>query len=101
MVIAAARMRLKRSSMAKAGASLPPPAGPHAEGIFLAERLFGHAIVNRDGRVIPVRHIGEQHVREDLGRIPSFQDWISEMATPRWMYGQRMLIHREVWIGSL
>src|SRR5271165_5482278 len=68
----------------------------HAEGIFLAERLFGHAIVNSDGRQVPVRYIGEQHVREDLGRIPSFQDWISEMATRPWMYGQRMLIDREL-----
>ncbi len=68
----------------------------HAVGIFLAERLFGHVIVNSDGRQVPVRYIGEQHVREDLGRIPSFQDWISEMATRPWMYGQRMLLHREL-----
>jgi hypothetical protein len=68
----------------------------HAEGIFLAERLFGHVIVNSDGRQVPVRYIGEQHVREDLGRIPSFQDWISEMATRPWMYGQRTHFLREL-----
>lgn len=28
------------------------------------------------GRVIPTRWVGEQHVREDLGRIPSFADWV-------------------------
>ena len=27
----------------------------HAEGIFLAERLFGVAIVNSDGKQVPVR----------------------------------------------
>ena len=41
----------------------------HAEGIFLAEKLFGVAIANSDGKQIPVRYVGEQHVKEDLGRI--------------------------------
>jgi hypothetical protein len=47
----------------------------HAEGIFMLETLFGPTIVNADSRVVPVRLIGEQHVREDLGTIPSFADW--------------------------
>ena len=34
----------------------------HSEGIFLCERLFGVTIRNADGRDIPVRFIGEQHV---------------------------------------
>lgn len=42
----------------------------HAEGIFLAEKLFGPTIVNSDGKRIPVRYVGEQHVREDLGVFP-------------------------------
>ena len=41
----------------------------HAEGIFLCEKIFGTSIVNSDGREVPVRFIGEQHVLEDLGRI--------------------------------
>lgn len=28
------------------------------------------------GRIVFVRLIGEQHVLEDLGRIPSFADWM-------------------------
>lgn len=47
----------------------------HAEGIFMLEALFGATIVNADGRTVPVRLVGEQHVREDLGSIPSFADW--------------------------
>lgn len=43
----------------------------HAEGIFLSERIFGVAITNSDGNQVPVGHIGEQHVREDLGFPPS------------------------------
>ncbi len=62
----------------------------HAEGIFLAEAIFGKAITNSEGRAVPVRYVGEQHVREDLGRIPSFQDWIAELPIRPWMYGQRL-----------
>ena len=39
----------------------------HAEGIFMLEAAFGTTITNSDGRIVPVRLIGEQHVREDLG----------------------------------
>ena len=62
----------------------------HAEGIFLAEKLFGVAIVNSDGKQVPVRYVGEQHVREDLGRIPAAQDWLLQIKPQRWMYGQRL-----------
>jgi len=62
----------------------------HTEGIFLAEKLFGVAIVNSDGNQVPVRYVGEQHVKEDLGRIPTTQDWLLEIKPQRWMYGQRL-----------
>jgi len=42
-----------------------------------------------EGKQIPVRYIGEQHVKEDLGRIPTAQDWLSQIKPERWMYGQR------------
>ena len=61
----------------------------HAEGIFLAQKLFGVTIVNSDGTQIPVRYVGEQHVREDLGPIPTVQDWLLQIKPRRWMYGQR------------
>ena len=64
----------------------------HAEGIFMAEKIFGHFIVNSEGRQVPVRYIGEQHVREDLSRIPSFEDWIAELPIRPWMYGQRLVV---------
>jgi hypothetical protein len=31
----------------------------HAEGIYMAETIFGTTITNADGRVVPVRWIGE------------------------------------------
>lgn len=57
----------------------------HAEGIFLLETLFGTTIVNADGRTVPVRLVGEQHVREDLGAIPSFADWARLITPQAWM----------------
>jgi hypothetical protein len=68
----------------------PPIHEWFAEGIFLAERIFGVAIRNSQGKDVPVRYIGEQHVREDLGRIPSFQDWAMSIKLEPWMYGQKL-----------
>lgn len=68
----------------------------HAEGIFLAERIFGVAIRNSNGMDVPVRYVGEQHIREDLGSIPSFQDWARTIKMEPWMYGQRLTKTTEV-----
>ena len=57
----------------------------HAEGIFMCESIFGVTLTNSLGQEIPVRLIGEQHVREDLGRIPSVQDWLSNITSVPWM----------------
>jgi hypothetical protein len=62
----------------------------HAEGIFLCERIFGKTITNSAGEQVPVRYVGEQHVKEDLGRIPTAQDWLARIHPQRWMYGQRL-----------
>lgn len=51
----------------------------------MLETLFGATIVNADGRIVPVRLIGEQHVREDLGSIPSFADWARLITPQTWM----------------
>jgi hypothetical protein len=57
----------------------------HAEGIFQAERLFGTTLTNAAGRVVPVRWVGEQHVKEDLGWVPSAVDWLKNLAPQPWM----------------
>jgi len=62
----------------------------NAEGICLAEKLFGVAIVNKDGNQVPVRYVGERHVQEDLGRIPTAHDWLLQLKPLRWMFGQRL-----------
>ena len=67
----------------------------HAEGIFMLERTFGPTITLSTGRVVPIRLVGEQHVREDLGFTPSFADWARSIQPERWM-GRAQPIHREV-----
>jgi hypothetical protein len=57
----------------------------HAEGIFLCERIFGKTIRLSSGRVIPTRWVGEQHVIEDLGRIPAASDWLRCIRPETWM----------------
>jgi hypothetical protein len=67
----------------------------HAEGIFMLERFFSPTITISTGRVVPVRFVGEQHVREDLGFIPSFADWVRCIRPEPWM-GRAQPIHRDV-----
>jgi len=60
----------------------------HAEGIFMAEKFFGTTITNSDGKKIPVRWIGEQHVKEDCGFIPTVADWLRCIKAEPWMGGR-------------
>jgi hypothetical protein len=60
----------------------------HSEGIFMLEALFGSAITLSNGRVLPVRFVGEQHVLEDLGRIPTVADWLGRIQPESWMLGR-------------
>jgi hypothetical protein len=73
----------------------------HAEGIFMAENIFGQTITISTGRVIPVRWIGEQHVREDVGRIPSFADWVKAIRPEPWMGRALRLEDGEAPTGAL
>ena len=57
----------------------------YTDGIFLAERLFGPIICNSAGRPVPTRALGEQHLKEDLGRIPTVQDWLECLTVQPWM----------------
>ena len=66
----------------------------HAEGIFMLESIFGTVIVNSDGREVPVRLIGEQHVMEDLVRYL----WLElQITSPKYelVSSPEMAINRE------
>jgi uncharacterized protein DUF6915 len=57
----------------------------HSEGIFLCEAIFGTTLTNSVGKAVPVRTIGEQHVKDDLGWIPSVKDWLQHLQFRPWM----------------
>ena len=57
----------------------------HTQGIKECEMKFGIVINNSDGKDIPVRSIAEQHIREDLGFIPTVQDCVINIKPTSWM----------------
>ncbi len=57
----------------------------HTQGIFELERVFGNTITLSSGRVVPTRWIGEQHVIEDMGFLPSLSDWLKHIQPEPWM----------------
>ncbi len=82
----------------------------HTQGIFEAERVFGLSVTNGAGRNIPVRWIGERHVKEDCqGRIPSMADWFKRIQPAPWMANGHIDLEapetcgdpREVWIAEV
>jgi hypothetical protein len=60
-----------------------------AFGIFIVERVFGTTITNSEGKKVCVRDIAEDHVIEDLGFIPTMEQWFGNMQMQDWMIGGR------------
>lgn len=57
-------------------------------GIKLCEDFFGSTITNSDGIEVPVRELARRHIMQDLGRVPTLQDWVEGMTTgkvEKWM----------------
>jgi hypothetical protein len=52
---------------------------------IMLETVFGLTLTLSTGKVIPTRWVGEQHVKEDLGFIPSFADWMRAIRPLPWM----------------
>lgn len=72
----------------------------NAWGIWLCESIFGELIVmpdgtvkktsyitNSEGKKVQVRDIGEQHVIDDMGRIPSVEEAMRELPMLNWLGG--------------
>lgn len=45
-------------------------------GPYIACRVFGEYLTNSDGKVFDVRQVVEDHIIEDLGRIPTVSDYL-------------------------
>ena len=63
-------------------------------GIYICERVFGHCLTLGNGRVLQVRDIAEQHVIDDLGKIPTVSDYLDGMPMYDWLGGPKRKITR-------
>ena len=68
----------------------------HTQGVVECEKKFGIYIINSKNKKVPVKSIAEQHIREDLGFIPTVQDWLKEMRPKLWMVSTRRNIKRKL-----
>ena len=57
----------------------------HTQGIAECEKIFGVYIYNHNDKKVIVKSIAEQHIREDLGFIPTIQDWFKLIKPEPWM----------------
>ena len=62
--------------------------------------MFGVALTNSDGRVVPVWFIGERHVREDCRCIPTVADWLKGLPIESWMVNGVILPDIEVSVAD-
>ena len=72
----------------------------HSMGIFECEKVFGVTITvhlaNGQTKQVPTRLIGEQHVKEDCGFIPTVADWLRHLKPERWMGNPPVKLEREL-----
>jgi len=59
-------------------------------GIYVCEKVFGTTIEVTGGKKVSVRDVAEQHILDDLGFIPTVEDWLKhlELAEP-WMRAEK------------
>tara|TARA_B100000963_G_scaffold118576_2_gene103237 strand:+ start:1747 stop:2142 length:396 start_codon:yes stop_codon:yes gene_type:complete len=62
----------------------------HSFGVYECEEKFGKTILNSAGIEVPVRTIAEQHIIEDLGFVPTVQDWLKSIDKEFWMTGRKL-----------
>lgn len=60
-----------------------------AFGCFLVEKVFGHTLQNAEGKEVSTRDVAEYHIQEDLGFIPTVEDWLKELPIQLWMSGSK------------
>lgn len=60
----------------------------HSFGIYVAEMTVGVTFTNGEGTLLSTRDIAEEHVLEDMGRIPTVQDYLQGMPMYEWLGGR-------------
>lgn len=58
-----------------------------AFGCMLVEKMFGRTRINSDGKEYSTRDVAEDHVLQDLGFIPTMEQYLNNMTVQPWMSG--------------
>lgn len=61
-------------------------------GCFIVEKVFGVIATNSEGKEYSPRDVAEQHIFEDLGKIPSVGDYLNCMTLEPWMGGPQFKV---------
>lgn len=59
----------------------------NAFGCFIVERIFGVVKTNSENKTYSPRDVAEDHCIEDLGTIPTAENWLKNMTIETWMGG--------------
>jgi hypothetical protein len=65
-------------------------------GCYIVEKVFGTTLTNSDGKEYSVRDVAEDHIIEDLGRIPTVHEYFESMAIQPRMGGQSKAVRRAI-----
>lgn len=60
-----------------------------AFGCFLVEQVFGRTRINSAGKEYSPRDVAENHILQDLGFIPTAEQYLNNMTIQPWMSGSR------------
>lgn len=60
-------------------------------GCYIAEQMFGTYLTLDNGDKISVRAIAEEHIVQDLGRVPSVTDFFDAIPLEDWLPGKSRL----------
>ena len=67
-------------------------------GIFMLAEKFGPLYTNSENKTVAVRDIGEDHVLQDLGRIPSLAEIIDLFPIEKLNKIEKQRIHKKMTI---
>ena len=58
-------------------------------GCFVVERVFGTTRTNPEGKTYSPRDVAEDHIQQDLGFIPTVENYLNNMQVQDWMSGSQ------------
>jgi hypothetical protein len=59
----------------------------HSFGCLIVETVFGSKKINSSNKTYSPVDVAEDHIKEDLGCIPTIQDYFDNLIIERWMLG--------------